>query len=69
MSDEMRNKFISLFFRMEPENLACDGERSKTEQRRVYRQLKADWKALEAEVGYTVSEYVIERWATDMVKR
>jgi len=41
---------------LEPENLSADGERSRTEQNRRYRELMARKTALIAELGRTPSD-------------
>lgn len=41
---------------LSPENLACDGERSRTQVRTAYAQIQRHLKALFAEIGRTVSE-------------
>lgn len=58
--DELR-EFLNLASALEPENLYCDGERSRTAARRVAASLRARWRALEAKVGRKVDEG--EVWA------
>lgn len=54
-------QFKDLYMRLEPENLTCDGELSKSEVARKYKKLRKDWKRLERQVGRIVTdEEVIE---------
>jgi len=61
MTDEMKKQFMGLACRLSPENLHCDGEISKTEALRRQRQIMKEWRALEAQLGRTVTED--EAWA------
>lgn len=49
---EIQNCYISL----SPENLYCDGERSRTAAQKVARTLRAELKSLFKELGRVVSE-------------
>ena len=53
---EILNDFAGLACRLSPENLCCDGEISRAEVNRRLRQIQKEWKALEKELGRTVSE-------------
>ena len=53
---EIFNDFAGLACRLSPENLCCDGEISQAEVNRRLRQINKEWKALEKELGRTVSE-------------
>ena len=44
--------------RLSPENLACDGECSRAETNRRYRQCMKEWKALEKKYNVKVEPYV-----------
>lgn len=63
---EIKKAFIDLVCRLSPENLACDGEISKTEIDRRYRQILKEWKVLEAKVGRKVSEEEAEKWSLEL---
>ena len=52
-------QFKDLCVRLEPENLTCDGELSRSESDRKYKKLMKDWKRLEKKVGRSVSEQEI----------
>ncbi len=47
--------FDSLCCRLSPENLCCDGEISRAETNRRAAQIKREWKALEKQLGGTVT--------------
>ena len=47
LPQEAIEAFSALECRLSPENLACDGECSRTETQRRYRQCMKEWKALE----------------------
>lgn len=53
---EIMDDFNDLTCRLSPENLTCDGELSRTEVNRRLAQIRKEWKALEKEIGYKVSE-------------
>ena len=53
---EILNDFAGLVCRLSPENLCCDGEISRAEVNRRFRQIQKEWKALEKEIGHKVSE-------------
>ena len=53
---EILNDFAGLACRLSPENLCCDGEISRAEVNRRFRQIQKEWKALEKELGREVSE-------------
>ncbi len=63
LSAEFQQKFLDLCSRLSPENLACDGEISKRETQRRYRQCMAEWHELERQVGRSVTEDEI--WAAN----
>ncbi|MEN6379726.1 MAG: hypothetical protein ABFD15_09130 [Methanofastidiosum sp.] len=56
MNKETLQKFLNLACQLSPENLCCDGELSREETNRRYRELMRQWKALEKEVGKKVTE-------------
>jgi hypothetical protein len=59
LDDATRDRFLDIACGLSPENLWCDGEATATEARAKARRLTAEWKALEARVGFTVSDSVI----------
>jgi hypothetical protein len=56
LTPELMREFMGILNALSPENLMCDGERPLAVARRIERALKARWKALEAELGRTVTE-------------
>lgn len=66
MDAEIREKFEDLVNALSPENLSCDGEASKAEQKIRYQRLMKQWHDLEKQVGREVSEDEI--WE-DILKR
>lgn len=54
MTRESFDKFEELYYRLEPENLTCDGEASKTEILYRERRIKAEWRELEKALGRKV---------------
>jgi hypothetical protein len=60
LSREHFEAFEHLYLRLEPENLTCDGEASRTEVMYRERQIKREWKALELQVGRKVSHSEVE---------
>ena len=60
--DTIMNAIYGVYMGLSPENLTCDGERSKTEQRRVRARLNRTLKALEKELGSEVSEEQAFTW-------
>lgn len=58
-------QFKRLFYRLEPENLYCDGECSESEARQRERQIMREWKALEKQTRTRVQYDDVERaiWA------
>jgi hypothetical protein len=65
LSKEHFEAFERLYLRLEPENLTCDGEASRTEVMHRERQIKREWKALEAQVGHKVPYDQIEQLIWD----
>lgn len=53
---EHKLKFNSLAGQLSPENLSCDGELSRAQVKKRYNSLMTQWRALEKEVGRSVSE-------------
>lgn len=63
ISPELKKKFIDLAFRLEPENLTCDGEyHTKAAIRARYAAIKREWKAAEKEAGRKVEEAEAVQW-------
>lgn len=56
-------KFDSLTCRLSPENLCCDGECSRAETNARYRQIMKEWRALEKQAGFTVTQEEVENIA------
>ncbi len=65
LTKQQLESFECLYLRLEPENLTCDGEASRTEVMHRERQIKREWKALEAQVGYKVPYDQIEQLICD----
>ena len=53
-------KFVALVCRLSPENLHCDGECTAWEVKQRSKQIHAEWRALEKQVGRTISQEEIE---------
>lgn len=53
-------KFLSLYGRMSPENLHCDGEISRAEAASRYRQITREWSALVKQIEIPVGVEDIE---------
>jgi len=66
MTDELFEQFMGLASRLSPENLHCDGEISRAQANRRYREIMKEWKALEVKLGYKTTED--EVWAIYMAK-
>ena len=62
ISDEIMQKFSRLCSRLSPENLHCDGEISKSQANTRYKQIRREWRDLEAECGSKVSEDDVWAW-------
>jgi hypothetical protein len=56
MTQEQKEKFLTLACSLSPENLTCDGELSNAQVRIRHRELMKKWRELEREVGRAVSE-------------
>jgi hypothetical protein len=54
-------RLMTILNRLSPENLFQDGECARAVARRAEKALKAQWKAIEAELGRAISEE--EVWA------
>jgi hypothetical protein len=54
MTRETFTKFEELYYRLEPENLTCDGEASRSEILYRERRIKAEWRELEKSLGRKV---------------
>jgi hypothetical protein len=52
----VREKFLRLAGEMSPENLACDGELTRSQIKKKLQGLKSEWKKLERQLGRAVSE-------------
>jgi len=67
LSREHFEAFERLYMRLSPENLHMDGEASRSQVIQRERQIKREWKALEAELGHKVpyddlEALLIARW-------
>jgi len=56
LSQELKDSFCQLACRLSPENLACDGEIPQSMVRARFKQIMAEWKALEVRAGRPVLE-------------
>jgi hypothetical protein len=73
MNVQVYQKFLNLASALSPEDLSCDGELPASYVRARYRQLMAEWRKLEKQVGRKVSEdeiweMFIQRQATGVVE-
>jgi hypothetical protein len=48
--------FLSMACDLSPENLSCDGELSRSEVNARYHSIMRDWRKLEEEIGFEVTE-------------
>lgn len=55
MKEEQFQRFLDLAFRLEPENLSADGERPKSQIKKLRAVLLKEWGKLEKEVGRSVT--------------
>ena len=62
MTSELQQKFFDLACRLSPENVSCDGELSRAEVNRRYKQLNAEWADLEKQAGCKVDENEVWKW-------
>ena len=60
MNRETFDKFEELYYRLEPENLTCDGEASRSEILYRERRIKAEWRELEKALGRKVKHDEVE---------
>ena len=60
LTAELQDAFNRLCGRLSPENLHCDGEISRAEAGRRYRQIMQEWKVLEKQAGRSVSQHEVE---------
>lgn len=56
LSPELKEAFEALACRLSPENLHCDGEISRAQAEKRYRQIMREWRVLENKAGRKVSE-------------
>lgn len=61
MNEALQKQFIRLVSRLEPENLTCDGECSRTQVRARLSAIRSEWRTLEKEAGRKVSEEEINK--------
>ena len=62
LTQEIKEKFLDLACQLSPESLTCDGELSKTESNRRYRECMRQWRLLEKQIGRTVDEGEAWEW-------
>ena len=60
--EQIMNDFTGLTCRLSPENLCCDGEISRAEVKRREKQIIKEWKVLEKEISYKVTEDDVFQW-------
>lgn len=56
LTKEVKDKFLNLACQMSPENISWDGERPRSEVAKAMKKLKAEWAALEKQVGRPVTD-------------
>jgi hypothetical protein len=57
------SKFDSLTCRLSPENLCCDGEISRAQVAQRLAQIRREWKDLERQCGFKVTQEEVEKIA------
>ena len=60
--DEIMAELMDITFQLEPEALACDGERPYADINRIRNQCSRRWNELEQELGKTVSDMDTWNW-------
>lgn len=65
--DEIMKDILGVYCRLSPENLTCDGEASRSWVRQHERELNAQLRTLEKELGRNMDESEAIRW--DMKRR
>ena len=65
LTKEIKEKFVDLACQLSPENLTCDGELPKAESNRRFRNLNAEWRGLERQIGRVVDEGEVWDWASE----
>ena len=68
LPDEKKQPFLNLLARLSPENLCCDGEISKRETDKRYRQIMREWRILEVQVGFKVSHDEVEDYEVEQMR-
>lgn len=68
LSQEIKEKFMDLACQLSPECLTCDGELSKTESNRRFRNLSSEWRNLERKIGRVVDEGEVWNWEVEKNK-
>ena len=63
---EQKSKFLNLAGQLSPENLTCDGELPRSQVNAKLKKLKAQWAALEKEVGFSVDEGEVWNWIDEI---
>jgi hypothetical protein len=56
LTEEIKSEFVTLACQLSPENISCDGERSRADVRKATAVINRKWAALEARIGQRVSE-------------
>ena len=62
ITQQLKDKFADLDYKMQPEVLSCDGEEPMYIQRREYARLMKQWRALEKQAGRQVEPDSEEVW-------
>ena len=62
IAPDLQRKFVALTVRLEPENLTCDGECTRTQVRARWRAIQREWHTLEAQAGRKVSQAEVDNW-------
>ena len=66
-NDEIMNKLAILVGQLSPENLYCDGEISHSQAMTKLKQIRKEWKALEKELGRTITEDEVLDWDIERI--
>jgi chromosome condensin MukBEF MukE localization factor len=56
LNKELQEEFCGLLGELSPENLSCDGIRSRTEINKTIANIRKRWKLLEKKAGRSVSQ-------------
>lgn len=56
LTEEIKAEFVDLACQLSPENISCDGERSRADIRKATVAIQRRWRGLEARIGRSVGE-------------